>query len=329
MADPQRDVCGIGNAMVDVVSYTYESFLRDNNLVKGAMTLIDAQRADDLYSKTADCVECPGGSAANTMAGLASLGASGIYIGKVRDDSLGKVFQENIRASGVDFEVPPARSGPGTGRCMVFVTPDAERTMQTFLGASATLAPEDIDPDSVRSARIVYLEGYMWDPEPAKRAFLKAADIAHQAGRKVALSLSDSFCVDRHRSEFRELVDHHVDILFANEDEIVSLYHAADIEDALAEASRHCALLAITRGDKGSVVVSETRKIVIEAEPVAQVVDTTGAGDLYASGFLLGLSRGHEVAECGRLGSLAAAEIVSHFGARPQRLLQDLYGKCR
>ena len=321
---PRGGVLGIGNAIVDVLAHTDEQFLERNDLAKGSMTLVDAERATDLYAKMGSTVECSGGSAANSMAGLASLGGRATYIGKVRDDALGEVFRRDIRAAGVAFDTPSASSGPPTGRCLILVTPDAQRTMQTLLGASATLGPDDVDHDAVANASITFLEGYLWDPELAKRAFLRAAGIAHAAGRKVALSLSDPLCVERHREEFRDLVDRHIDVLFGNEDEIVSLYEAETFDQALASLRGRCEVAAVTRGTRGSVILSGESLIEIDAEPVTRVVDTTGAGDLYASGFLYGLSEGRDLATCGRIGSIAAGEIISHFGARPATSLAEV-----
>jgi sugar/nucleoside kinase (ribokinase family) len=263
------------------------------------------------------------------MVGLAALGGSAAYVGKVRDDTLGRLFRQDLRAAGVDFEVEAAKSGPATGRCMVFVTPDAQRTMQTYLGASATLSPRDIDPDTIGSARIVYMEGYLYDPPPAKEAFRQAAMLAHRAGRLVSLSLSDPFCVDRHREDFLDLVERHVDILFANEEEILSLYQATSLEEALGQLRGHCQNAAITLGEEGSIVLARGRVVRVEADRLGDVVDTTGAGDLYASGFLYGWTRGRDPAECGRLGSIAAGEIITHFGARPACSLKELVGKCQ
>ena len=318
------DVIGIGNAIVDVFSNASDQLLARYGLAKGTMTLVDAATALQIYREMENRAECSGGSAANTMVGFASLGGSAGYVGKIRDDPLGAIFADDIRKAGVRFDSSPANEGPPTGRCLVLVTPDAQRTMQTFLGASATLAPADVLPDAIRDAQIVYLEGYLWDPPPAKEAFLSAASIAHDAGRKVALSLSDPFCVDRHRDEFRELLRGHVDILLANEAEVISLYRAADFGDAVRSLRADCALAALTRGPAGSVVLADGELHTVEAEPVARVIDTTGAGDLYASGFLFGVTRGMSPARCGRLGSIAAAEIVSHFGARPEAVLADL-----
>jgi len=267
MSNGLDDVVGIGNAIVDVLSTTDDEFLAHNGLVKGTMTLIDADQAQALYTKLKSTVECSGGSAANTMAGLASLGGSGRYLGKVRDDELGRVFREDIRSAGVEFDTEPATGGPGTGRCLVLVTPDGQRTMQTFLGASATLTPDDVDPEAVRGARYTYLEGYLWDPPPAKQAFLRAAELAHQSGRKVALSLSDPFGVERHRAEFRDLVERHVDVLFGNESEIVALYESADFDEAVRALKGQCELITVTRGERGAVVLNgEGIVATVEAE---------------------------------------------------------------
>jgi sugar/nucleoside kinase (ribokinase family) len=324
VARPPFDVVGIGNAMVDVIAYTDETFLIAHGLTKGAMTLIDAARAEDLYAAMPPAVEISGGSAGNTMAGIASLGGSGAYIGKVSDDTLGQVFRHDIRAGGVAFEVPPAAGGAATGRCLIFVTPDAQRTMQTYLGAGSDLQPDDVDEGLIASAQVTYMEGYLWDPPGAKEAFLKAASIAHAAGRKVALSLSDPFCVNRYRSEFVDLVEHHVDILFANEREIMSLYQAESFDDALQRLRGACDIAALTRSEKGSLVLAGDELHVVDAEPVAHVIDTTGAGDLYAAGFLYGITHGIDVAASGRIGALAAAEVISHFGARPEVSLSQL-----
>jgi sugar/nucleoside kinase (ribokinase family) len=317
------DVIGLGHAIVDVLSPADEALLERAGLPKGAMTLIDADRAESIYAEMREPVECCGGSAANTMVGVSSLGGSSAYLGKVRDDALGAIFRRDIRAAGVAFDTDPSVGGLPTGRCLVLVTEDGQRTMATFLGAGATVAPADIDADAVRRASITYLEGYLWDPAPAKEAFLQAAALAHEAGRKVALSLSDPFCVDRHRSEFLELVDEHVDILFANEDEVVSLFRASGFDAAIEALRGRCEVAAVTRGAEGSVVVRGERILRVPAEPVERVVDTTGAGDLYAAGFLHGLARGEEPETCARLGGIAAAEVISHFGARPRRPLTD------
>ncbi len=326
MATATLDVVGIGNAIVDVLVQADDAFLTTHGLAKGTMTLIDAARADALYAAMGPGVEESGGSAGNTMAGIASLGGSGAYIGKVRNDQLGEVFRHDITAIGVRFATTPARSGPPTARSFILVTPDAQRTMNTFLGACVDLGPEDIDHEIIEAAQVTYLEGYLFDPPRAKEAFRKAAQLAHSAGRRVSLSLSDPFCVGRHRAEFRDLVRHHVDILFANEAEICSLYETEDFDEAMRLVRRDCDVAALTRSERGSVVVTSDHAHMIEAARVAQVVDTTGAGDLYASGFLFGLTHGRDLATCGRLGSLCAAEAISHFGARPA---QDLAALAR
>src|SRR6266446_6415546 len=318
------DVVGIGNAIVDVIAHADESFLAKQSLAQGAMTLVDADRAESLYAAMGPAIESSGGSAGNTMAGLASLGGAGGYIGKVRDDLLGAVFRHDITAVGVRFDTPAATEGPGTARCLILVTPDAQRTMATYLGACVELGPEDIDPALIAAARITYLEGYLFDPPRAQEAFRTAAAIAHAAGRQVALSLSDPFCVGRHRAAFRELVAGEVDILFANEAEICSLYETDDFATAAAAVRGHVAVAALTRSAEGSVVIAGSLSYNIAAVPVARVVDTTGAGDLYAAGFLFGLTRGLPLPTCGAIGSLCAAEIISHVGARPATALKKL-----
>ncbi len=324
MTQTDIDVIGIGNAIVDVLSQTDDDFLSENGLAKGAMTLIDADQAEGLYAKMGPSVEVSGGSAANTIACLASLGGQGAFIGKVRDDQLGDVFRHDIRAGGVNFETAPKEDGAPTARCLIFVTPDAERTMQTFLGASVELGPDDIDEDLISRSAVTYLEGYLWDPPLAKEAFVKAAKIAAQAGRKVSLSLSDPFCVDRHRDDFLDLVNNHVDILFANEDEITSLYQVDNFDDALQHVRGHCEIAALTRSAKGSVVVAGDEVHVLDAHKVDKVVDTTGAGDSYAAGFLWGYTNGRGLAECGDIGGIVAAEIVGHYGARAETDLAKL-----
>ena len=306
MTQANIDVVGIGNAIVDVIAHSEEGFLAREGLVKGTMTLIDADRADALYRMIGTAIEASGGSAGNTMAGIASLGGTGAYIGKVRDDFLGQVFRHNITAIGVRFDTPAATAGPGTARCLILVT------------------PADIDPAVIAAARITYLEGYLFDQPLAQEAFRKAAAAAHAAGRQVALSLSDPFCVGRHRAAFRDLVDGHVDVLFANEAEICSLYDTDDFAAAAAAVREHVAIAALTRSAAGSVILTAGAEHPIAAAPVARVVDTTGAGDLYASGFLYGLTRGLPLPACGEIGSLCAAEIISHFGARPEVGLSQL-----
>jgi sugar/nucleoside kinase (ribokinase family) len=324
MAGVSIDVTGIGNAIVDVLCHADDAALAGNGLVKGTMALIDEQRARELYASMGPGVEVSGGSAANTMAGIASLGGRAAYVGKVRDDQLGEVFSHDLRAVGVSFATQPSKHGPPTARCLILVTPDAQRTMSTFLGACRELGPEDIDEVLIRSSKVTYMEGYLWDPAGAKEAFLKASRIAEKAGRKIALSLSDPFCVERHRKELLELVDQHVDILFANEHEICALYEVPHLEDAMAAVRGRCEVIALTLSEKGSVVLVGHETFAVQAAPVAQVIDTTGAGDLFAAGFLHGYTHGRSPAECGRLGALCAAEVISHFGARPERPLREL-----
>jgi sugar/nucleoside kinase (ribokinase family) len=318
------DVVGLGNAIVDVIAHAEDAFLEQRGLNKGAMTLVDADQAETLYAAMGPGIEASGGSVANTMAGIASLGGRPAFFGKVNDDQLGAVFAHDIRSIGVVFDGTPAADAAPTGRCLVLVTPDAQRTMQTFLGAAAELGPDDIEEHTVRAAQVVYLEGYLWDPPAAKQAFIKAAEIAHDAGRKVALSLSDPFCVDRHRAEFRDLVDGHIDVLFANEEEIKSLYETQSFDAALQQVRGKCDIAALTRSAKGSVVVAGDEVHVVDPEPVDKVVDTTGAGDLYASGFLYGLTHGYGLAQCGRIAGICAAEVIAHMGARPETSLKEL-----
>jgi sugar/nucleoside kinase (ribokinase family) len=325
----ELDVVAIGNALVDVLSHEDEDFLDREGLIKGTMHLIDEARARQLYAAMGPAVEISGGSAANTIVGVASFGGRAHYVGKVRDDQLGEVFRHDLRAVGVGYTTPPAQDGPSTGRCLIVVTPDAQRTMNTYLGASVRLGPEDVDAEVIARARILYLEGYLFDPPAAQEAFRAAAALAHAAGRRVALTLSDPFCVDRHRAAFLDLVERHVDIVLANENEICSLYEVPDFDTALQRVRRHAEVAALTRSARGSVVVGGAEVHVVDAHPVDAVADTTGAGDLYAAGFLFGLSRGLGLAACGRLGSLAAAEVISHVGARPVTRLADLAGALR
>jgi len=322
--DARHDVLGIGNAIVDVLAQVDDDFLARHGLVKGAMRLIDEVEAHDLYEALGPTMEASGGSAANTLAGLASFGARAAFIGKVRDDQLGEVFAHDIRSVGVHFATPAAKEGPTTARCLVLVTPDGERTMNTWLGAAQNLMPEDVDEDLVRAAAITYLEGYLWDPPHAKEAFRKAARTAGEAGRKVALTLSDSFCVDRHRESFLELIDNQVDILFANEAEIKSLYQTDSFDEAMHAVKSHCPLAVLTRSEAGSVIVEGDDVHVVEAFPVDKVVDATGAGDLFAAGFLAGLAQQRPVAECARMGAMAAAEIIQQMGARSIRPFHEV-----
>jgi len=318
------DVLAIGNALVDVLSQESDEFVHEHGLERGAMTLVDAEHAQALYDAMGPATEVSGGTAANTAAGLASFGASVGFVGRVRDDQLGAVFAHDIRAIGVEFATAPASEGAPTGRCLIVVTPDAERTMSTFLGAASQLGPEDIDSEVVAAADIAYLEGYLFDQPKAKEAFRHAARLAHDAGNRVALTLSDSFCVERHRADFLDLVEGQVDVLFANEAEVRSLYETDDFDGALAHVRGHCEIAALTRSEQGSVVVAGEDVHIVDAHPVAKVVDTTGAGDQYAAGFLHGLTHGHDLATCGRLGALAAAEVISHLGARPETSLAEL-----
>lgn len=320
-------VVGIGNAIVDVIAEADDALLAREGLVKGTMALIDAARADELYARMGPAQEISGGSAANTMVGLASLGSSAAFIGKLRDDQLGAIFRHDIRAAGVHFETEPARDGPPSARSLILVTPDAQRTMSTFLGASTAIEPGDLDETLIESAAVTYLEGYLWDAPPAKAAFLKAAEAAHAAGREVALSLSDPFCVERHRDSFQELVDGHIDLLFANEKEIQSLYQTDSFEAASEAVRGRCRLAILTRSEKGAIVLSDGESVAVPAEPVARVEDTTGAGDLFAAGFLHGYTQGRKAATCAKLGAIAAAEVIGHLGARPKVRLAELIGE--
>jgi sugar/nucleoside kinase (ribokinase family) len=292
---------------------------------KGGMQLIDEKRADAIYDAMGPAVEISGGSAANTTVGVASFGARAAFVGKVRDDQLGRVFAHDIRAAGVTFETPPASGGPSTARSYILVTPDGERTMNTFLGAAQDLHPNDIDPDAIAATEIVYLEGYLWDPPRAKEAFLKAATIAHKAERLVALTLSDAFCVDRYRAEFLSLIrDRTVDIVFANEHELHSLYETADFDTAVNALRVDARLAVVTRSEKGCLVVTREQTDAVRATPIDRIVDATGAGDLFAAGFLVGLSRGNDHRTAAQLGAIAAAEVIQHIGARPQTSLKAL-----
>lgn len=322
--DRSYNVVGIGNAIVDVIAREPDAFIAEHDLNKGAMTLIDAERAVSLYAAMAPSIETAGGSAANTMAGLASFGSSANYIGKVRDDQLGEIFAHDIRAVGVDYELAPGTDGPPTARCLIVVTPDAERTMNTFLGISSLLHPDDIDTGLAAAGEVLYCEGYIWDIDITKQAIRVAIDAAKAAGKKVSFTLSDSFCVERHHAEWLELVDGPIDILFGNELELAALYGTDDWDAGIAQLQGKVDIAAITRGAAGSVIVTPDQLIEIPAVPVENVVDTTGAGDLYASGFLHGYTNGMDLTACGNLGSLAAAEIISHIGARPEANLAAL-----
>ena len=325
MAAARFDVLGIGNAIVDVIARTEDDFLIGHNMRKGSMQLIDEAQAARIYDAMGPAVEVSGGSAANTTVGVAGLGARAAFIGKVKDDELGRVFAHDIRAAGVSFATPPASAGPSTARCYVLVTPDGERTMNTYLGAAQDLHPNDIDADTVAVAQIVYLEGYLWDPPHAKEAFLKAAKIAHDAERDVALTLSDAFCVDRYRAEFLDLIrTGTVDLVFANERELHSLYLTADFDGAVSALRNDARAAVVTRSGRGCVVITREETDAVPAYPVERVVDATGAGDLFAAGFLVGVARGADYRTAARLGALAAAEVIQHLGARPEASLKDL-----
>jgi adenosine kinase len=325
MADAKYDVLGIGNAIFDVLVKTDEGFLSRHGMAKGGMALIDEARAAAIYRDMGPATEMSGGSAANTIVGIASLGARAAYVGKVKDDQIGRMYAHDIRAAGVAFDTRPAADGPATGCSYILVTEDGERTMNTYLGAAQDLMPDDIDATEIAAAKITYLEGYLWDPKSAKEAFVKASKIAHDSGREVALTLSDSFCVDRYRDEFVDLMKQRtVDLVFANEAELHSLYQTSDFDAALKQLRADAKLGIVTRSEKGCVVASGEGVIAVPAFPVAQIVDTTGAGDLFAAGFLFGLVRGAGYENAGRLGALAAAEVIQHIGARPQVSLKDL-----
>ena len=324
MTQPRYDLLGLGNAIVDIISQVPDGFLERHRMAKGAMTLIDEAPAEMLLGAMGATITVAGGSAANTVIGAASFGCSASFMGRVKNDKLGDMFAEGVREAGVDFPVAHAMKGPTTGRCFILVTPDGQRTMNTYLGACQDLSEDDVEPATVAASRMIYLEGYLWDPPGAKVAFLKAARLAHAAGNQVALSLSDAFCVGRYRNEFLGLLrDGTVDVLFANEAEVASLYETG-FDDALDRLRQERVLAAVTRGEKGCIVVAAGATTEVPAAPVAQVVDTTGAGDLFAAGFVTGLVRGLHHATCARLGSIAAAEIIQHLGARPKVDLRQL-----
>jgi sugar/nucleoside kinase (ribokinase family) len=319
------DVVGIGSAIVDVIAQADDEFLIRHDMVKGSMRLIETEEeAERLYDAMGPAVEMSGGSCANTMAGLAGLGGAGAFVGIVKDDLLGEVFTHDIRSIGVEYPISPATDGAATARCLIIVTPDAQRTLNTYLGAASGLTADHIDTALIDRARVVYLEGYLWDLETAKKAMVAAMQAAAASGARVAFTLSDGFCVDRHRPEFLDLVEHHVDILFANEAEICSLYEVEEFDDALQHVRGHCEIACLTRSEKGSVIVAGDEVHVVDTHPVEHVVDTTGAGDLYAAGFLYGFTHGHDLATSGRVGAAAAAEVISHVGARPETDLRAL-----
>lgn len=327
MTSSTYDVVAVGNAIIDILKSAADSFLIEENIAKGAMTLIDEARADHLTARLADPVVAAGGSAANTVTGIASFGGKAAYIGKVAQDELGARFTKEFRAAGVTFNTPPRAGTPGTARSLIIVTADGQRSMNTYLGASTLLDASDIDAALIQSGETLFLEGYLFDRDEAKAAFVRAAEIARAAGRKVSLTLSDTFCVDRHRDSFRHLVSGHVDILFCNEAEILSLYESNDLGDAIERARQACPLVAITRSEHGSLIVTKDETVEAKPFPVPKVVDTTGAGDQYAAGFLFGYARKKSLAECGALASLAAAEVISHMGPRPEVNLRELAQK--
>ena len=325
MAASRYDVLGIGNAIVDVIARAEDDFLVAHGMHKGTMALIDEKRAKKIYQAMGPATESSGGSAANTIVGVASFGGRAAFVGKVKNDELGSAFTHDIRAARVAFDTKPAIDGPATARCYIMVTPDGERTMNTFLGAAQELHPKDIDEAAVAASAVVYLEGYLWDPPHAKEAFVKAADIAHRSGRRVALTLSDAFCVDRYRAEFLNLIRKGtVDILFANERELHSLYETADFDTAVKQLRADAKLAVVTRSEKGCVVVARDAIEAVQAMPIERVVDVTGAGDLFAAGFLVGHSHGKDHRTAARLGALAAAEVIQHIGARPAVSLKAL-----
>ncbi len=319
----QYDVLCIGNAIVDIIAQCDEAFLTDNGIIKGAMNLIDGERAELLYARMGPAIEASGGSAGNTAAGIASFGGRAAYFGKVSRDHLGEVFTHDIRAQGVAFDTKPLAGTPPTARSMILVTPDGERSMNTFLGACVELGPDDVEAEKAKGAKVTYFEGYLWDPPLAKEAIRMTAAHAHAAGREVSMTLSDSFCVDRYRAEFLELMrSGTVDIVFANSHEIKSLYETSSFDEALAQIRRDCKLAAVTRSEKGSVIVRGDETVVIEATAISELVDTTGAGDLYAAGFLYGYTQGRSLKDCGDLGSLAAGLVIQQIGPRPRQNLR-------
>ena len=325
MTTTKFDVLTVGNAIVDIIARAEDDFLVREDIHKASMNLIDADRAEHLYSVMGPAIEASGGSAGNTAAGVASFGANAAYFGKVADDHLGSIFTHDIRAIGVDFGTKPLNGTPPTARSMIFVTPDGERTMNTYLGACVELGPEDVDADVVAGSKVTYFEGYLWDPPRAKDAIRLAAKIAHENQRQVAITLSDPFCVDRYRAEFLDLMrSGTVDIIFANEAELKSLYETSDLETALSAVKNDVALAAVTMGEQGSTVIKANERVEVAAHPIETLEDTTGAGDLYAAGFLYGLTHDKSLADCARIGGLAAAEVIQHIGPRPQTSLKDL-----
>lgn len=317
MSNNLYDLTCIGNAIVDVIAPCDEMFIKTYNIEKGAMTLIDEARVQELYAAMRESTQTSGGSAANTAAGFGSFGGKGAYLGRIKDDIPGQIYAKDMAACAIAFPSPMSADGPATGRSMIFVTPDGQRSMNTFLGAASLFGEADVVEETVATSAITYMEGYLFDRDEAKAAFYKAAEIAHNAGQQVSLTLSDSFCVNRHRHDFAKLIHDQVDILFANEEELLAQIETDNLDEALQAIAGQCRIAAITRSDKGSVIVADGTITPIEAAPVVQVIDSTGAGDQYAAGFLYGLSQNIPLAECGRLASLAASEVISHIGPRP------------
>lgn len=322
-----KNVIGIGNPVVDVLFQTNESFLEEYELIKGSMKLVDSHQARLIYSKMSDTAEISGGSVANTMVGIASLGGTCSYIGKVHDDELGRTFKSDMSDIGIKFETVPSQNGSSTGQCLVMITPDGQRTMATYLGACSEIGPEDINPDTIRNHEITYLEGYLWDTLNAKEAMLKASGFSKEFGRRVALTLSDTFCVQRHRDSFRYLIAEYVDILFANEEEIMSLYEEDSLYRSIDYAQSETGITAITLGNRGSVIASQGVQYNISAAISGEIIDTTGAGDLYAAGFLFGITNGYDIKSSGWIGSMSAGEIITQVGARSNKVLKDLLNK--
>lgn len=318
------EVTGIGNALVDIIAKQDDTFLEQHSIIKNAMNLIDERRANLLLQSISNPVYMSGGSAANTMAGFASFGGRCAYLGKVANDALGEIFAQQTQKSGVYFDCPPLENSAATGSSIIIVTPDAHRSMNTYLGASVEFSEDDVNPDIIARSKIIYMEGYLFDKDPAKKAYLKATRLAHETGGRVSLTLSDSFCVDRHREGFRVLVESGTDILFANEHEVMELYQTPSLDDALNALRGKCDICAITRGDKGSLILAGEHVFEVAPHPVDALEDTTGAGDQYAAGFLFGLARGLDLPMCGKLASLAAAEVISHLGPRPETSLAAL-----
>lgn len=325
MTNAAFHVTAIGNALVDIIADAPDSFLTTHQIAKSAMTLIDTERAEKLYTAIGPAVEMSGGSAANTVAGIASLGGKAAFMGKVKADQLGEIFRHDLQAQGVHFATAPSKdSTTPTGRCLILVTPDAERSMNTFLGAAVEFGPTDIDAAVIRDSQVTYLEGYLFDPPEAKKAFHRAAEIVRASGRQLALTLSDTFCVERHRAEFLALTKDHVDILFANQSELLALYQTQDLNKAIESARAHCKIAITTLSAKGAIIAASSETVEVPTVPVAKPVDTTGAGDLFAAGFLFGVTHGKTLAEAGHIGAIAASEVISHYGPRPQRKLEEL-----